>query len=449
MPSRKNCVSPPFARLQRWRGGVAGGMRTRAGRVLAILGLPLALGLSGCDASGNTSSPVPIAPVPQPEPPPPPPECPTEFPEAPATSYALQNPLLRPHRGPIRYRAGLSPEHARTFATAVAYGDFDGDGLEDFFVGVHDLSATPRPAEMWLNTGDGYELRQDIFRGGIPHQVYPRKALSGDFNGDGRLDIFVAGHGFDEPPFPGESPLLILSTEDGGLRDTGDLRGHIGFLHGASSADMDRDGDLDVFVTDTRQPFVLRNEGDGRLVYDLSPVPHDLTGKNVYTVELVDLNEDGFPDLVIAGHEHEGTPTAIYWGNCSGVYNVSDKIRLPAVPGFGVVVDLDAEDLDGDGVREILVTRTGDDPFYAGFFLQILATDDGVTYRDESEHRITGGSDPEAQWVRWLRIQDLNDDGHRDLWDDFSWRPRRTWLNDGTGRFSPGSDLPDTGRQPL
>ena len=410
------------------------------------------VGLCSCGGSGTTGSGASVPNVPEVQRPPSapaPPESPAEFPDAPSTSYELQNSLLRPHLGPIRYTAGVSPEHDPTQAGAVAYGDFDGDGLEDFFVGVLDNTANPRPAEMWLNTGDGYELRQDIFRGVIPRQVNPRKALSGDFNGDGRLDIFVAGHGFDEPPFPGESPVLILSTEDGGLRDTGDLRGHIGFLHGAASADIDRDGDLDVFVTDTRQPFVLRNEGDGRLIYDLSPVPVDLTEQNVYTVELIDLNEDGFPDLLIGGHEHEGAATAIYWGNRAGVYQVSDKSVLPAVSGFGIVVDLDAEDLDNDGVPEIFVTRTGDDPFYAGFFLQILASDDGVTYRDESEHRITGGSHPEAPWVLWLRIQDLNDDGHRDLWDDRSWRPRRTWLNDGTGRFSAGPDLPDTDCRPL
>ena len=162
--------------------------------------------------------------VPQPRPAPPPPECPAQFPEAPPSSYELQNSLLRPHRGPIRYRAGLSPEHARTGAPTVAYGDFNGDELEDFFVAVQDGSPNPRPVEMWLNTGDGYRRDEDIWRGDVPGLVHPRKALPGDFNGDGRLDIFVAGHGYDHPPFPGEWPALILSTEDGGLRDTGDLR---------------------------------------------------------------------------------------------------------------------------------------------------------------------------------------------------------------------------------
>lgn len=87
-------------------------------------------------------------------------------------------------------------------------------------------------------------------------------------------------------------------------------------------------------------------------MYDLAPAPGDLTRKNVYTVELIDLNEDGFPDLLIGGHEHQGAPTAIYWGNCAGVYQAADKTVLPAVPRFGVVVDIDAEDLDSDGVRE-------------------------------------------------------------------------------------------------
>ena len=417
----------------------------------SLAALVVWVSLCGCGGAGTTGpqTSLPSVPgVPQPPSVPPPPECPAEFPVAPPSSYELQNSLMRPHRGPIRYRAGLSPEHAPTHATAVAYGDFNGDGLEDFFVGVLDGSPQLRPVEMWLNTGAGYRWNQDIWRGDIPGLVHPRKALAGDFNGDGRLDIFVAGHGYDHPPFPGESPVLILSTPDGGLRDTGDLRGFTGFLHAAASADIDRDGDLDVFVTDTRQSFILRNEGDGRLTYDLSAVPGDLAAKNVYTVELLDVNEDGFPDLLIGGHEHERTPTVIYWGNCAGLFQVMDKTVLPAVPGFGVVVDLDAEDLDGDGMREIFVTRTGDDPFYAGFFLQILVTDDGVEFRDETEQRIVGGSDPETNWVRWLRIQDLNDDGHRDLWDDFSWRPRRTWLNDGTGRFSPGPDLPTDAGMP-
>ena len=65
----------------------------------------------------------------------------------------------------------------------------------------------------------------------------------------------------------------------------------------------------------------------------LAATQTSINGKNVYTVELIDVNEDGFPDLLIAGHEHEGVPTPIYWWNCSGVYNVSDKSGCRRFPG--------------------------------------------------------------------------------------------------------------------
>jgi hypothetical protein len=45
--------------------------------------------------------------------------------------------------------------------------------------------------------------------------LHPRKALVVDFNGDARPDVFVACHGYDVSPFPGEQPVLLLSQPDG------------------------------------------------------------------------------------------------------------------------------------------------------------------------------------------------------------------------------------------
>ncbi|MDE0342455.1 MAG: hypothetical protein OXK82_04675 [Deltaproteobacteria bacterium] len=79
---------------------------------------------------------------------------------------------------------------------------------------------------------------------------------------DGRLDLFVAGHGYDHVPFPGEYSVLLLSS-DGGLKSVEGLDKWVGFFHGAACAEIDYDGDLDVVLTDFGLPILLRNKGHG------------------------------------------------------------------------------------------------------------------------------------------------------------------------------------------
>ena len=189
-------------------------------------------------------------------------------------------------------------------------------------------------------------------------------------------------------------------------------------------------------MTDTRQSVFLKNDGRGRFVRDVSAVPADLEGKNVYTTELIDVDEDGYPDLLVAGHEHENAPTAIYWGDRSGTYDASRKTTLPAVAGQGIVVDIDAEDLDGDGDRDVVLDRTGSDPFYSGYYIQLVFNRGSRRFTDETAQRITRGAEAAAHWIRWIRLEDVNEDGYRDIWGDGPVHWGLTWLNDGSGRFS-------------
>ena len=357
---------------------------------------------------------------------------------SPQTSYELQTSMLHTDRRPF-VRPG----------DAVAYGDFDGDGDEDIFAphlsidadGM--LSPIPVPVRIYANDGGRFSLADWMFSGEIPEAVHPRKALTGDFNGDGKPDIFLAAHGYDAHPFPGEPPVLLLSSENG-LRyvsDLADLDGYrVGFHHSAASADIDHDGDLDIFVTDSaNSSFFLRNDGEGVFVYDTSATPSELRHAiGIYTSELIDVDDDGYPDLLVGGHEFEGMLATIYWGDSSGLYSNWRKTTLPAVEGYGIVLDLDAEDLDGDGLRDIVVNRTGDDPFYTGYFLQIVAGVGERQFADETAQRIPDGADPAAAWLGWVRLDDLNGDGYPDiLIDDLSsWGLH--WLNDGAGHFTMG-----------
>ena len=363
-----------------------------------------------------------------------------EAPGALRTSYELQSSVLR-----TRWRdfVSLGDEY---FDGPVAYGDFDCDGDEDFFMAPSHITATihndGRPAEsapvqLYENDGDGdFALSTESFiRGEIPESVAGRKVLTGDFNGDGKPDIFVADHGADSHPFPGAHPVLLLSSVNG-LRRVAGLEHVVGFHHGAASGDIDQDGDLDIFLTDTRQPLFLENDGGGKFVRDLNAVPAELKERGAFTTEIIDVDDDGAPDLLVAGHEYEDQPTVIYWGDRSGTYDASRKTTLPAVPGRGVVVDIDAEDLDGDGDRDIVLSRTSSEPFYAGYYVQVVAGHGSRRFADETARRITDGDRPTARWLEWIRIEDVNRDGFPDLWVDDITHWGVTWINDGSGRFT-------------
>ena len=343
-------------------------------------------------------------------------------PPSPPPSYELQKTGLHVDRQAIR-QVDTGRE-----ALAVAYGDFDGDGDEDVFLASYDATEEPTPVEFYANDGNGeFALANEIFDGDVPELVHPRKALPGDFNGDGQLDVFIAGHGYDQEPFPGESPVLLLSS-DGGLKAADGLENWVGFFHGAASADVDYDGDLDVVLTDFGPPILLKNNGVGEFTEALDSTPD----RRAFTTELIDVDDDGFIDLLLAGHENDN-PTEIYWGNRSRTYIDAKRTVLPAVPGQDTVVDIDADDLDGDGVRDIVVTRTGGgDNFYQGYYIQLIRGLGNREFVDATVNvKDAQSSDP---WIDWIRLQDFDGDGHRDIVVDDA-AVGVIWLNDGTGRF--------------
>ena len=71
-----------------------------------------------------------------------------------------------------------------------------------------------------------------------------------------------------------------------------------------------------------------------------------------------------------------GSDTQVFWGDSTGTYRHANATVFPKVAGNGVVLDIDAGDIDGDGDEDIVLTRTGDGTgaleFYQGYYLQLL-----------------------------------------------------------------------------
>ena len=151
--------------------------------------------------------------------------------------------------------------------TGSTWGDYDNDGDLDLFVtlGAPSLNNPNKNNHIYQNNCNG-EFTQII---AIPEGVVSDGGVSQagtwiDFDNDNDLDLFVANE-------RGENNFLYRNNGDGTFERviTGIIVNDDGFSNGASWADYDNDGFLDLFVANNGFPitvendFLYNNNGDG------------------------------------------------------------------------------------------------------------------------------------------------------------------------------------------
>jgi hypothetical protein len=277
----------------------------------------------------------------------------------------------------------------------------------------------------------------------MPAPFQPRKVLVADFNGDGWLDIFVADQGYDQPPWPGSHNWLLLSDGTGHLIYQSALAAidPVGFHHGATAGAIDHSGHIDIFVTGhlnpNPYPYFLLNDGQGHFTVDTTRVPPSLIGVPLYTCELIDVDYDNNLDLVVGGDE-AGLPTEIFWGDGTGFYSDANKTVLPGDAEFSAPLDIDSEDINHDGLRDLVITRTT--PAYSGFYFQVVMQTSHRVFADQSLPRLIHDR---PTWIGnnagycpdWIHLVDMTGDRSTDIVIDYA--PYRLgWVNDGNGYFT-------------
>ena len=305
----------------------------------------------------------------------------------------------------------------------VSYADFNSDGYVDVIYAKGNNTIDRHPIEIYLNDGDNLNFTYDknLISNNIGGETV-RKSIVGDFNGDKKPDVFFADHGA-EPPGANQ----YLGAEQSMLISSGNVyefkiitQIHKEFNHGACSGDFDNDGDLDIF---TSTGHFLINDGNANFTLD-DEIFNSQTG-GIFTVEMIDINNDGYLDLITGGHSFDSGdmkgPT-IYYGNGT---NFSDERSyiLKDISSWGVVVDIDFYDLNNDGYNEIILNRTGGesgnwDLFYVGWRIQIFENISGSNFKDETEKYIDNYQDRNGRWTVWYRIHDIDNDGFIELFDD-------------------------------
>lgn len=304
---------------------------------------------------------------------------------------------------------------------ARAYGDFDKDGDIDVIAASPNTSNSGLAVEYYKNNTFEFQKDQSVFTGGAPKLVGPSKMITGDFDGNGWLDVAIVGTGYAAPPYLGENIKILMN--DNGNFTTKTLNIGAGYYASITAGDVDNDGDVDLFVTDNKtiSKFLI-NDGKGNFTPDATLYPSALYNASVFTSELYDINGDGFLDLVTGGFEHSGANTEIFWGNASGQYLTSKMTTIPKIVDFGIIVDINFIDFDKDGKTDILITRTGDGtgsvPYYKGFYLQLLKNN-GTSFSDVTGTTISSYKNSSINYyIKKIRIQDVDNNGDLDITTD-------------------------------
>lgn len=323
-------------------------------------------------------------------------------------TYFGQNRLFRNNGNgtftDVTKQAGLWEEGPPRWGTGCAFLDYDRDGHLDLFVSNYirfDLQHAPVPGEnatcnwkgvpvncgprglptgrhsLYHNNGDG-TFTDVTKKAGIDVAIesYGMTVVTADFDEDGWPDIFVA---CDSTP-----SLLFMNNHDGTFREEGVMRGVALSEDGMEQAgmgvgigDYNPDGHLDLFKThfigDTAGLY--RNDGKGNFddVTRLAKVGVE-TRYTSWGTGLVDFDNDGYPDVLIATGsvypEVEAklpqypykTPRVLFRNLGDGTFE-----ELPTQGGSGITTPHSSRgcafgDFDNDGDMDVLIMNMNDRP---------------------------------------------------------------------------------------
>ena len=326
-----------------------------------------------------------------------------------------------------------------TMASGVAVLDYDNDGRLDIYAvnGAKITSLDKTDPVYWnrlyRNKGD-FTFEDVTEKAGVKGKGYELGVAAGDYDNDGDTDLFVAGL---------RENVLFRNEGDGTFADVTKAAGlarpdaEYGTLWAVAAAflDFDKDGDLDLFVSnycvwdaqieprcgtpgwpDYCHPrhyvslpnSLFRNEGNGAFT-DVS-VPSGIrkaVGKGM-GLGIADYDGDGWIDVFVA---NDTEPNCLFHNRGNGTFEEIALMAGVAYPEAGRPLSgmgADARDIDDDGRPDV--------------FLAALRLETMPVYRNEGGNRFvdvterSGAAPSLLSRSGWANgIVDFNNDGRKDL----------------------------------
>jgi len=245
----------------------------------------------------------------------------------------------------------------------LAVGDVNRDGLDDVFIG----GGSGVAGQLFVQKKDGSFFASTQGQPWVADKAYEDwGALFFDANGDGLPDLYVTSGGYQLAP---ESPLLqdrlYINKGDGRFaKDDRALPKMLTSTATVRAGDFNGDGRPDLFVGGRLSPrnypaptssYLLRNDG-GHFTDVTKHVAPELArpGGMITDAVWIDFDGDGRLDLVTAG---EWMPIQFYRNTGKHLRNVTTSTRLPPLSGWWY--SLATGDFDNDGRPDLVAGNLG------------------------------------------------------------------------------------------
>ncbi|MBI1227748.1 MAG: RNA-binding protein [Bacteroidetes bacterium] len=258
----------------------------------------------------------------------------------------------------------LLPHKLSQFGPAIAVGDVNGDGLDDFYVSGSHFNK----GKFFVQTPAGQFVEQDLLPGpnGDDKVQEELGTLLFDADGDGDLDLYLATGGYEfDISDTCYQDLLFLNKNGHFSLAKNALPSLLSSGSCAKAADFDRDGDLDIFVGGRVLPFqypmpvssyLLRNDGKGHFTIANKDAAPGLENIGLVCDALwTDYDNDGWQDLLVAG---EWMPLT-FFKNQNGKLVAQSPITNHQSPATGWWNSLVAADFDLDGDMDYIAGNLG------------------------------------------------------------------------------------------
>ena len=328
---------------------------------------------------------------------------------------------------PFRFRdvskdVGLYPHLQGMRGHSGAWGDVDGDGWIDLYVGTF-FQKGSKSNRFLRNKGGRFTLDgQEAMRteGAASGSVFA------DFDNDGDLDFFLANLAKGREGPTSNPSFLWRNDGNGKFTDVSRTSGACpaGFKgRSATVLDFDGDGLLDLLAGEgvsygsRKNSRLYRNLGNLRFedATRAAGLPDGLPGMGVAAA---DVTGDGWPDIYLAAR---GGGNRLYINDGKGAFREADHLRelfsWTYTNGDDNVCGAAFGDINGDGRVDLLVGQHFDHPWRKPVPVRVYLNRglrDGKPVFEEITK--AAGLDPLAMKAPHVEIQDFDNDGRADIY---------------------------------